>query len=351
VVVYDRANNRVEKTVAVNVTSAPGAGADISTCDFSAINADVRTYGVSREYFSVKGGSLACVRGTPQNGTSYYINITFKFLTPTSSNQGLLGFKVLRSTDGGNNYVESGSVNYGKLSTTSTHSFYDVTPAMQTGVQYVYKIIAYTDAAHKKESVPFTVSMLPTFTASLVAPVHGAQNVTFDNTAGTGPDFTFSISTTTPWNKDLSDYFFFAPIIKDKVGNILFYGEFRYAFATDALYFKYGTRYYDVVKNFGGSLSDYMRYDNGKITFTSMLLSIGYANMWNGLPISYASGLTYEWDVFGSYDPMKGNLASPSAMNPCYFQKTTGVVLSRSFADAYQNGNQTLNGWFEFTVQ
>lgn len=347
IVVYDRANNRVEKTFNVNITSTPAPGADISAAYFQSLSAEIRTYGLSREYLGA-GPAPDGMPVTSTGGTSYRSTVAFKLQSASTGGSAIpvLGYDVYRSTDGVN-FRKIGSMNYGTLSTgvSGLHTFHDVDSSLAVGTQYWYKVVAFTDDTHTKESALMTTMLLPPFTASLVAPAHeGIVDV-----SESFPDYSFSISDPTVLSYDVADRMYFAPALREKDGPYAYYGEFIYLFGpTPLLAFRSGSSLYDVVGSFGGTLADYIVFDGGKVTLKAALLN--NATNYYGMPITYKSGVSYDWDMFGNYTAA-GNLGSSSGMNPIYLQKTLTNGVARSYADIYQKGNQTLNGWFEFTVK
>jgi hypothetical protein len=355
IVAYDRTNNRVQRDIAVTATQALTSGADISADKFSGLLADFRLYGVTRSYFGANQGAKAL---TPisTGSVSYRAALTFQFVDANSIDVPILGFRVYRSTDGGTSYTLAGTVNYGKLSvgtkddktTNGTHTYYDADSSLTEGVSYTYKVEAFTDDVHTLTSNPTgAMAFLPAFTSSLASPANKAASVDPATTS-----FTFTVSNRALWNASISDYYFFAPLIKSKDGTIVYYGQFFYDFAADKLYFYYSSpaSAYDITQYCGSSsLADYFSFDaaSGTITLKPALFCAN-TNYGTGATPSYSSGATYEWDIFGY---ASGTLGDPSYMTASWFQKSAKNAVSKSLADVYQNGQDTLNGWYSFTAQ
>jgi hypothetical protein len=286
---------------------------------------------------------------TVTGGTNYQATVSFSFTASDSdeTNIPILGFKVYRSSDAVN-FAQVGLINYGSLSTgtAGVHTYKDAESTLEVNRTYWFKVVAFTDDSHMKESAVTSATLLPPFTTSLVAP---ATESTLDVSVKL-PDYVFSISDPAILSGALAnDLLYFAPAIKQKDGPYVFYGEFYYRFgATPFLAFRFGSNFHNVLGSFPGSLSDYIVIDGGTITLKSALLN-QVTNMWNYTPIAYQSGVTFEWDMFGNNI---GTLGTISGMNPVFLQRTgVGGGISRSYADAYEKGNQTINGWFEFTVK
>ena len=344
-VIYDRANNRTERNIAVANSDADTAGADISADYFQSLSADLRIYGVSRDYFknTKATDSLASLATGP---ISYRAAITFKFQDAASNGNAvpILGFKVYRSADGGANWSLIGTENYGGLSTgtSGTHTYYDADSQLEEDAEYTYKIVAFTDDIHTKESaVMGPVAFLPAFTASLAGPANKSKAIDAANL----PDFTFTISDPSLWNAALSDRFYISPVIRKADGTYAYWGLLYYRFSDSRLVFYYpaaGAYYaYSAVDT-----ADLISCDpvTGTVSLSPDLFS-SYTNYATGADMQLESGTTYYWDIFGSYT------GSASTNVAAYFQKSGANCVSRSYADVYQNGQETLNGWFSFTVE
>ncbi len=344
-VIYDRANNRVERNLTVTNSSANSGGSDISADYFQSLSADMRIYGVTREYFKQKA-STSGLTALPSGSISYRTAITFKLQTASSGGSAvpILGFKVLRSEDDGSTWDQVGAVNYGSLSTGSsgTHTFYDTDSQLTTDVGYTYKIIAFTDDDHTKESEEMgPVQFLPPFTASLSAPANKSKEID----ASDLPKFEFTISDASLWDPTVSDRFYFSPVIRKADGTYVYWGLFYYIFSSNKLAFYYpaGGGWYTFNTT---ATAGYLSFDSssGTVSIDPSLFN-SYTNYATGADLALDSGVTYEWDIFGSYT------GSSSTNTAAYFQKSGTTYISRSYADVYQNGQQTLNGWFSFTVK
>lgn len=346
-VIYDRANNRTEKDLAVTNTLANTSGADISADYFQSLSADLRIYGVSREYFKTKK-STDSLTSLSSGSITYRAAITFKFQDATSGGSAvpILGFTVYRSTDSGATWDAAGSVNYDSLSTGSsgTHTFYDTDSQLTEDVEYKYKITVFTDDTHTNTSgIMGPVKFLPAFTASLAAPANKSTAIDASNL----PDFTFTISDSSLWDSSVSDRFYFSPVIRTADGTYAYIGYMFYIFTTGKLacYIpSWGGYYY--IDSIGLTTADVISFDSttGTISLNPSLFN-AYTNYATGADLALDSGVTYYWDIFGNYT------GSASTNTAAYFQKSGTNCLARSYADVYQNGQETLNGWFSFTVE
>lgn len=345
VVIYDRANNRTERTLQITNTAGVVDGADISNGYFQNLAADLRIYGVTREYF---GGGKAAegMNPLPTGPVTYRATLSFKFQTLETGGDAIpiLGFKVLRSADNGLSWTQVGAVNYGALYTgnAGTHTFYDSDSQLETGVDYTYKIIVFTDDTHQKESSPIgPAHFLAPFTASLVGPANRTKEVD----PGELPDFTFTISDPTLWDSAVADRFYFSPVIRKADGTHAYIGLFYYRLADKRLAFYYPAMagWYAFSVPYTATL---ISFDpaTGTVTLNPALFSY-LTNYATGNDLALESGVTYFWDIFGNYT------GSATTNAPAYFQKVGTGYTSRSYADVYQNGQQTLNGWFSFTVK
>ena len=345
IVIYDRTNNRVERNLTVTNSLANTSGSDISADYFQSLTADLRIYGVSREYFG-KEASSDGLAALSSGSISYRAAVSFMFQTAAGGGSAvpILGFKVFRSEDAGLTWTNIGAVNYGGLSTGSgaVHTFYDTDSQLTTGVAYQYKITVFTDDVHLKESSPTSsVQFLPPFTASLSGPANKTKVLDASNL----PAFEFTISDPSLWDASLSDRFYFAPVIRKADGTVVYWGYLSYRFSDSTLgfYWRANSNYYafDAVSTAGLISFDAA---TGKVSLDPSLFNF-YTNYATGADLALESGVTYYWDIFGNYT---GNTSTNTAS---YFQKSGIGYITRSFADVYQNGQQTLNGWYSFTVQ
>jgi hypothetical protein len=344
-VIYDRANNRTEKNLTVTNTLANTSGSDISAAYFQSLSADLRIYGVSREYFKTKQ-STDSLTGLATGSISYRTTISFKFQDASSGGNAvpILGFTVYRSADNGVSWESVGTVNYGALSTGSsgTHTFYDTDSQLTEGVEYEYKVKVFTDDTHTNtSSVMGPVKFLPAFTASLVAPANKSTAID----ASDLPNFTFRISDPSLWDALVSDRFYFSPVIRKADGTYVYIGYFYYKFSTNQLCFVYsGNGSWYAFNTTSTALLISFDSSTGTISLNPSLFNAN-TNYATGADLSLDSGVTYYWDIFGNYT------GSASTNTAAYFQKSGTNSISRSYADVYQNGQETLNGWFSFTVE
>lgn len=352
-VVYDRSNNRTQKDISVLNSEAPNtSGTDISACAYVSLAANFKIYGTNLDYlFSISAGSEST--GGLESGAIYYRSaVSFKFMTKKTGGTDvpILGYKVYRSQDSGNTWKLIDTVNYGYLSTgaSGVHTYYDIDSALSLGTDYRYKIVAFNDDTHSCESAATTaMHFLPAFTASLASP---ATKKTIDISTAY-PDFTFTVSEPGLLDAGVSDYYYFAPVIRTKTGTIVYKARCIYVLATGDILFYYGSSAYSVASSLGLDPADYIAVDadTGRITLKAALFTdanlASYMNSASYSAMTLQSGVTYEWDLFGTYTGTAStNVAS-------YFYKSGGGATSYSYADCYSNGQETLNGWFSFTVK
>jgi hypothetical protein len=347
ILVYDRANNRLERGYEFTISSAEPVGADISSAFIQYPSLRFFTYGLSQEDFSIRGRSEG-MPVTSTGGTSYRAMIWFQLMTQATGGLAvpISGFHVARSTDG-IHYADIGSINYGSLGTGNGtyHIFFDTDSSLEPGILYYYVATAFTDATHEKKTPVMSATLLPPFTASLVAP----SNESTIPAILSPPGFVFTISNSALMESSLSDYFYLAPMLRQKDGTPVFYGEYRLRLSDNLIMVKEGSEYRSIPLAYGGTSSDYFTYHDGTVTLKPALF-FAEANWYGRSAIRYRSGVTYEWDIFGNYTG-EGGLGTLNGMNPMYFSRDGSNSVSNSLADIYQKGNQTLNGWFEFTVE
>lgn len=353
IVVYDIANNRVETTLTVSPTTG-ASGADISAGVFSGLKADLRVYGKSRDYFSapkISTDAMTQYGGLP---TSYRGVISFAFKNGTGTPLAILGFDVERSSDG-TNFTKLATVNYGTPGIgpngDGTHTYYEVDPGLAQGVVYTYRVTAFTDATNRLTSGTTSAMIMAPFTASLVGPASKTA-FAFDPVNGVAPDFKFSISNRSLWDASQADGFYFSILVRDRSGAPQYFARYRYSFVSNSFQFKYGaSTFYKFEAAYGGANSDYMTYSNGVITIKGFCLYLPDPNSYNGSAFAPVKGQDYEWDIFGDYSG-SGSLGSSDGMYPAWFQKADASGgIAKSYADVPADGNHTMNGWFEFSVQ
>lgn len=363
-VAYDVANNRLEVVEPITLEANSGASAEVLTgCVFDEMNADLRAYGLSRQYFGKDdGASTQAMAVYDGKSTSYRTNITFKLTQADgTTHQPIRGFRVLRSS-GGSSYKVVGTMNYGELvasadddpattdeDETVLHSWFDTDGMLKPGVVYSYKIEAFTDAATALMSDAVSAKVYQPFTASLVAPAN-CGTATVDPANWVGPEYSFSISNTSLWNATQSDYFYFTLMVRNKTGDLVYLGMFRRNFATANWEYSPDTEnWYAFVDDFSAygppfdSNDSYFTYVNGTITFALDGLATFVGTNLLGPDIAYNPGQTYEWDIIGSSELI-------STDNPCWFEKEYAGGVSKSYGDAYSEGANTLNGRFEFVA-
>jgi hypothetical protein len=331
-VIYDRANNRTEKNLTVTNTLANTSGSDISADYFQSLSADLRIYGMSREYFKTKK-STDSLTGLSSGSISYRAAISFKFQDASSGGSAvpILGFTVYRSEDSGATWEAVGTVNYGALSTGSsgTHTFYDTDSQLTEGVEYEYKVTVFTDDTHTNtSSIMGPVKFLPAFTASLVAPANKSPAIDAANL----PNFTFTISDSSLWDASVSDRFYFSPVIRKADGTYAYVGYFYYNFSTNQLCFEYPEIMVRIQRS-DNRIAHQLRFEHGHDQPEPKHLQRGH-QLRDRRRLALDSGVTYYWDIFGNYT------GSSSTNTAAYFYKTGTNCVSRSYADVYQNGRR-----------
>ncbi|MCE1207425.1 MAG: hypothetical protein LWX00_08485, partial [Spirochaetia bacterium] len=143
----------------------------------------------------------------------------------------------------------------------------------------------------------------------------------------------------------LSDRYYFSPVIRKADGTYAYVGYFYYRFSDSRLAFEYpGNGNWYLYS--AADTADFVSFDpiTGEVSLSPDLFSSD-TNFATGADMVLESGVTYYWDMFGSYS------GSASTNTASYFYKAGTNCTSRSYADVYQNGQQTLNGWFSFTVE
>ncbi|HEY9055174.1 MAG TPA: hypothetical protein VIO60_10195, partial [Rectinemataceae bacterium] len=164
------------------------------------------------------------------------------------------------------------------------------------------------------------------------------------------------------WNPDKSTGFCFAPAIREKTGKTIFFGEFQFYYPERMLYYyDYASDSWMPVANHPDKLGEYFAYNakTGQITIKPALLA-GKHNFYSTADAVLAPGVTYEWNIFGSwtgsnYDPGNGTSVSP----PFFYGQWSAYSYSAgdwfysysySYADSYEDGMDAVNGWFELVA-
>lgn len=363
-VAYDVANNRTEIVQPITFLANSSVTAEALTgCLFDDVNADLRAYGLSRQYFGKDtGASTQAMAVYDGKSTTYRTNITFKFTKADgTTHQPIRGFRVYRSTDGVA-FKLAGTMNFGGLQVSAddnpgtpavneskSHSYFDTDSMLKPGVVYYYQIEAFTDAANALRSGSVGAKVYQPFTASLVGPANRGE-VTVDPDNWVGPAYSFSISNTSLWSAAQSDFFYFTLMVRNKTGDLVYLGMFRRNFATGNWEFSPDTEsWYAFVEELGAygapfdSNDSYFTYSNGTITFALDGLATFVGTNLLGPTVAYNPGQTYEWDIIGTTELI-------STDNPCWFEKAYTGGVAKSYGDAYSEGANTLNGRFEFVA-
>lgn len=339
VVAYDVANNRCEFKAPVEFTNI-NVGTDISTATFTGPTVDIRSYPVSRGFFSKDpGDSIKALQPYLGQDISYRVTVSFSLKDATPADVPILGFHVYRSKDG-TTFTRVGGTNYGTLSTgaSGTHTYFDDDSLLEKGTTYSYKVVAYTDAANTIESGVASSYLSAPFSALLSAPLNRSQM-----SVAAPHDYAFTISDTSLWNAAVSDFFYFSLSITEKAGPYTYIGQFRYNFTDGLFEAKYSNGAWFTLEDFGSNPTDII-YAAGKVTIKSTVLDNPYIGWALGGPIQYVSNTAYEWDITGDVAVLGG------AGHPCWFEKATTGGFTRTYGNGYNEGGDAINGRFEFVT-
>jgi len=357
IVAYDITNNRLHVPAIVRCKGKGAIGLSLSSASFTSFTADIRSYGLSREFFSKETGvgTFALNPYDPGSGAvpvSYRAVVNFK-LQSGSTNVGIRGFDVYRKEGSGGTWVKIGSKNYGTLSTGSSgsHTYFDFDSTLTAGPIYYYKVKVWTDALNTKESDGTACSsVMAPFQANLSAP---ANRSSFDynpaNPLSTLPAFKFTVSNTNLWNATISDYFYFVLVIRNKTGTYSYVGLFRYNFAQirfEAFDLDITPQAYVDIASANLDLAGKITLSGNEISIAPEVLRTGRVNAVGKTVFSPLEGATYEWDIYGDLEVLNG-----TSDHPCYFEKAYTNGVARSYGDNYDSGANTINGHFEFSVE
>lgn len=364
VVVYDRSSNRSQKNVTVNaVSGVASSGVDLSSggYSFSRLNVVSNVYGVSRQYYAAQRGtdSLSALSTGP---CSYRSNVSFYLLDSFDDPVDVLGFIIERSENDGASFRKIGTVNYGfptaGYDSDGYHYYYDLDPALELGKEYIYRVTAFTDgdSAHRLSETTLPVHLLPPYTMRLTAPADGGRVA-----GGTVPTLKVRLSDPSLWDPDETNSFNFSVSIREKSGDVLYYGNFSFAYYGDGTTKLWHEDPYAGWQSFDSTtetMSDYLTFDTvtGELIIKPKLLE-GPFNLYSSSGAVLQSGKTYEWDIFGpatwaDNDPGNGG----SVYSPYFFRRhadstTEKASYSYSYADSYEDGKDSLNGWFELVAE
>jgi hypothetical protein len=176
----------------------------------------------------------------------------------------------------------------------------------------------------------------------------------------TSRTFSFKLSNTDLWSVSYSSYFCFSLLLKDKTGNPVYYGEFCYNFSSGVWQIPgsydrtHGTANWSNPSN----LSSGVNYSSGTISVDLTNSSVSgnddsYLSRTYGA-FSLTKGVTYEWDVFGSWEGENyDEVGTYDAMSPTFFVKvsssSSGSGYGVSYANTELNGEGSTNGSFAFS--
>lgn len=352
-VAYDVANDRLEIDLPFSLSSPAVGGSSLASATFSSLYLDLQSYGRSANLFSLSPRTGGRVLGTSASPSSYVSRISF-YLQQNGSPASILGFDVYRSTNSFT-FSKVARVNLGRLRSTtdlnSAFSYSDYDPTLALGTTYYYKVVAFSDDSNFSPYSPVLWSrFLPPFTLSLVSPADGSS-------LASTPNLAFSISSQSLWSGAQSAYFNFSLFVRDKAGATVFYGEYRYDFATGRFEApgSYGS---DGVADWTSPIAaSGLSYSNGTITINPALACAATFDdataTGSRIALSLSSGQTYEWEIFGDWlGSSYGAVGSSTAMDSASFLAagSTGS-LSASYANTYEGGEGSLNGSFSFTRQ
>lgn len=362
---YDRTNNRVQRVVSVN-SSVALQGGDSLVADFIVgLTPELSIYGVSRSLFSMAPGGNSSER-TPKaltalstGSVSYQALLRFSVKDADSTNGNdvpIRGFRIYRSADGGSSFNLIGTKTYDSpwTGTSGVHVFYDADSTLAEGMDYSYRVTVFTDDEHSlTSSSTKALHFLPAFTVSLVSPSNKSSSIDASNL----PDFSFRISTPGLFGPGLADYYYFAPVIRDKTGRMAFNAACAYDIADGDLFYlcqgpDFNWYYASIRDHLKLEPSDYIVVTPGSglvtlkpafFTDARLASNINYATY---ATLVLKTGVTYEWDLFGEYlGDASDNVAS------FFSEGRVEEGRSLSYADVYQSGQDSTNGWFSFTVK
>jgi len=349
---YDVANNRVERRLIIDILDS--ATSEEFSQEAEGVIQDpfvsLTTYGYSRSYFGIGTVPFAAtvtdvapdamedpVTGEP---ISYRAKISFSY-EENGQDTAIDGYEIWRAADDGD-YARIARYYY-TAPTDGTHTYYDVDPSLEFGVLYSYKVKAYLGSSISGFSDVAQAQFIKSFRTSL----DGAYSSNwFDSAEETGiigtksVNLEFMVSDNTILNtaSPIADEFGFLMVIKDKSGQYLSYLDFLY----------------DVTNRLGnGTGVFYYRGVNGSTWYKTNSVdkwNSRYIDIYTGnFGISHTPGVTYEWNIYGRYLGA-GSFAQSPGMSPSYLKKyfTNGEAVS--YSDIYQNGNDTSNGWFSYTI-
>nr|HPG87987.1 hypothetical protein [Spirochaetales bacterium] len=252
------------------------------------------------------------------------------------------GYEVWRSANGGD--YERIARYYYDTATSGTHTYYDVDPSLELGVMYSYKVRAYCGNAISAFSDVAQAQFVKSFRTSLDAAYNedwgsSSPGSGVISTKAVNLEFAVSDSSILSTSSPIADEFGFLMVIKEKNGQFLAYLDFLY----------------DITNRLGnGTGKFYYRSVNGSTWYSAgnavQKYDQVYIDIYSGsFGISHNPGVTYEWNIYGRYLG-GGNFAQSPNMSPSYLKKyfTNGEAVS--YSDIYQNGNDTSNGWYSYTI-
>jgi hypothetical protein len=332
----------------------------ISTLSFSKVTLKLLSYGQSYDTFAVTRQRRLVKALSPAGtspATSYVSLFQFDLGSGTST---ILGFNVYRSSDG-SSYTQIGTENYGSLTSTNSlgtpFEYYDYDATLVLGTTYYYKAQAFDASGNLSSMSPVASALfMKPFTLTLTSPSNGTTTAVTSSTR----TFFFTLSDTTLWTASLSDYFYFSLFIKDKIGDPVYYGEFRYDFSMGQWQAPGGYNH-NGTANWTSSTATQVT----GISYSSATISVDLLDSTvSGNDDSYVSsaygafellsGHSYEWDIFGdwlgtSYD----DVGVYDAMDSAFFAKATTSASATgdgvSYANTYINGEGSLNGSYSFS--
>ncbi len=322
-VAFDVANNRIEQKIYVNVTDAASntSQPDISALTPSPVTLNLYTHGLSRNLFAI----------TPvdTNAVTYEPDIWFSLKNLNNSAASILGYDILRSTDGTHWTKIASNLMYSLVSVASPMVYTDNDPTLKLGVTYYYKVRCFTgnttnNGGYTLDSAPVGAAFLPPFTASLKAPA--SESISLSLT----PQFSFSISNPALFDPAVSDYFYFYLYVKEKTMSAATYGKsYRYNFA---------------LRRFEGLSGSTWSDASATVSVDSTHTSITIAS-----PVGYFQpGVSYEWSIFGD-----------STAYPARFKKyvypyndptSVNYAVALSHGSTYEHSYGAVNGYFTLTI-
>jgi hypothetical protein len=321
-VVYDVANNRTEQKLYLNVTdgAADTTQADLSTLAPSKLTAQLITFGITRNLFSISQ-----VDGTP---TGYEPDFFFTLANAAGTVQKITGYEIQRSTDA-STWNTVGTRQYTTATAASSLAFTDLDPTLKENVLYYYRVRCFNgnttnNGGNSQWSVPIASAFLPAFTTRLSSPAHGAISTSL------APKLSFSITNPALFDPAVSDYFYFYLNVTEKTNSAAGLAQaYRYNFLVGRF-----------EASIGGVWSD---------ASSTVSVDAAHSTITIVPPGTYfMPGVTYQWSIFGTATT---NAAGFRKYTYPYNDPTSvnyGVAIS--YGSTYELSYGAVNGYYTLTI-